>query len=376
MVYLDYNATTPVLAEVFEAMRPYFCSDWGNPSSSYRFGAKLKRSLENAREQVAALANTDPSAVLFTSCATESNNAAIRAALELAPKKRHVVTSAAEHSSVLNFCKHLESAGYSVTYLEIRQDGHVSLQELEGSITDQTALVSLMWANNETGVIHPVGEIGSICENKGVLFHCDAVQAAGKVSMDIPACAVDFLTLSAHKLFGPKGCGALIAIPRLLHNPVLFGGHQEEDRRGGTENVASIIGFGKAAELASSHLSDWSTKCRQLRDSLEGQIVGQIPGAWVNGDPKSRLPNTTNIGFPGINSDAMVGLLDSLGVCVSSGSACLSSSISPSHVIFAMTGSHEKARESLRFSTSHLNSQEEIDLAVAAVKRATASFGR
>lgn len=370
MIYLDHNATTPIAPEVLEAMMPHLTKDWGNPSSGYRFGSKLKQALDNAREQLATLVGADPASVLFTSCATESNNAAIRAALESAPGKRHVITAKTEHSSVLSFCKELEKTGYSVTYLPVNQEGLISVLDLDQAITAQTAVVSLMWANNETGVVSPVEEIASACRERGVLFHCDAVQAAGKILIDSVACLVDFLTLSAHKIYGPKGCGALIMSPKLLYKPVLFGGQQEGGRRGGTENVAAIVGFGKAAEFAAANLAPWSAQSNRLRNKLEEKILAKIPEAWVNGSQKQRLPNTTNIGLPSVNSDAMVCLLDSLGVCVSSGSACLASSLSPSHVIFAMTGSHDKARQSLRFSVSHLNTEDEINRAVEAVKRA------
>jgi len=348
--------------------------NWGNPSSGYRFGAKLKQALDNAREQVAALVGADPASVVFTSCATESNNAAICAALHAFPNKRHIITSQTEHSSVLNYCKELEQTGYSVTYLPVNQDGLISISELDQAITEQTAVVSLMWANNETGVVSPIEEITSVCHLHNVLFHCDAVQAAGKVPIDLSEYRADFLSLTAHKISGPKGCGALISVPKHHAKPILFGGKQEGGRRGGTENVASIVGFGKAAEIAAANLTKWSDQCNQLRNRLESRILTEIQGTWVNGSQKQRVSNTTNIGFPGVNSDAMVGLLDSLGVCVSSGSACDSSSMSPSPVIYAMTGSHDKARQSLRFSTSHLNTQHEIDQAVEAVKKSSASL--
>ena len=355
-------------------MMPFLTKNWGNPSSGYRFGSNIKQSLDNAREQLATLVGADPASVLFTSCATESNNAAIRAALESSPGKRHIVTAKTEHSSVLSFCKELEKKGYSVTYLPVNQDGLISVLDLDQAITEQTAVVTLMWANNETGVISPVEEILSVCRERSVLFHCDAVQAAGKIQIDSISSSPDLLTLSAHKIYGPKGCGALIASEKNLKNPVLFGGQQEGGRRGGTENVAAIVGFGKAAELAAEKFAKWSANSNQLRNKLEGKILAELPGTWVNGRQSQRLPNTTNIGFPGVNSDAMVGLMDSLGVCVSSGSACLASSLSPSHVVFAMTGSHDKARQSLRFSVSHLNTEQEMNEVVEAVKKAAASL--
>ena len=370
MIYLDNNATTPIAPEVLEAMMPFLTKDWGNPSSGYRFGSKLKLALDNAREQLATLVGADPNSVLFTSCATESNNAAIRAALESTPGKRHIITAKTEHSSVLSYCKELEKTGCPVTYLPVNQDGLISVLELDQAINEQTAIVSLMWANNETGVVSPVEEIASVCRERGALFHCDAVQTAGKVSMESIACSPDFLTLSAHKICGPKGCGALIASTKHLDKPVLFGGQQEGGRRGGTENVAAIVGFGKAAELAKVDFTTRSAQTSKLRNKLEEKILAEISGSWVNGSRKQRLPNTTNIGFSGVNSDAMVGLLDSMGVCVSSGSACMAGSLSPSHVVYAMTGSHDKARQSLRFSLSHLNTEQEMDEVVEALKKA------
>jgi len=245
---------------------------------------------------------------------------------------------------------------------------------LDQAITEHTSVVSLMWANNETGVVSPVEEIASLCRERGVLFHCDAVQAAGKIQIDSISNSPDFITLSAHKIYGPKGCGALIASEENLKKQVLFGGQQEGGRRGGTENVAAIVGFGKAAELATENLATRSAESYRLRNKLEEAILTEISGTWVNGSQKQRLPNTTNIGFPGVNSDAMVGLLDSMGVCASSGSACLASSLSPSHVVFAMTGSHDKAGQSLRFSTSHSNTEQEMADAVETIKKAAAAL--
>lgn len=374
MIYLDHNATTPTSKEVLEAMMPYLTESWGNPSSGYRFGSLVKQALNTAREQVASLVSADPASVLFTGCATESNNAAIRTALASSPGKRHIITSQVEHSSVLAFCRELETTGYSVTYLRANEHGQITAADLAKAITDQTAVVSLMWANNETGVVSPVEEFATVCLSKDVLFHCDAVQAAGKLPIDVSAVPIDLLTLSAHKIYGPKGCGALIGAGSFFPKPILFGGNQEDGRRGGTENVAAIVGFGKAAELAAANLETRSRHSLELRSKLEQHILADIPGSWVNGNKSPRLPNTTNIGLPKVNSDALVGLLDSVGVCVSSGSACLANSLSPSHVIHAMTGSHDKARQSLRFSVSHLNSDAEIDQAVELVKEAVKAF--
>lgn len=362
MIYLDYNATTPLLPEVWEAMQPYFSTRWGNPSSAYRFGAQLKVEIDRAREAVAALVGAEASEIVFTSCATESNNTAMNAALEANPGKQHVVTSAVEHSAVLNFCKNAERRGYRVTYLGVDTEGLLDLTRLSESITGKTALVSLMWANNETGVLFPVEEIAKICHDKGVLFHCDAVQAVGKIPVDVNRVLADYLTISAHKLYGPKGVGALFVKRGAPFEPMLFGGHQEGGRRGGTENVGLIVGFGVAAECANRDLEARGAHAKELRDKLEAEILNAIPGTHVNGSRIHRTPNTTNIGFDGIDSDALVTFLDSQEVCVSSGSACLANALAPSHVVLAMTQSVDSAKKALRFSLSHLNADQDISV--------------
>ena len=369
MIYLDYNSTTPLLPEVWDAMQPFFVTRWGNPSSAYRFGAQLKAEIERAHEAVAALVGAEADEVVFTSCATESNNAAMNAALTAQPNKRHIITSAVEHSAVLNFCKAAEKRGYQVTYLGVNADGLCDLAELAEAIKDDTALVSLMWANNETGVISPVEEIAKVCREKGVLFHCDAVQAVGKISVEANTIPADYLTISAHKLYGPKGIGALCIRNGAPFEPMVIGGHQEAGRRGGTENVGLIVGFGVAADLAKRNLAERVAQVRPLRDELESEILKAIPGSRVNGNPALRIPNTTNIGFDGIDSDAMVAFLDGHGVCVSSGSACMSSALTPSHVVLAMTQSVAKAKQAIRFSLSHLTSAVEIAEAGERVKQ-------
>ncbi len=350
MIYLDHNATTPVLPEVLEAMMPYFTSEWGNPSSAYKFGSKLKGVIETAREQVAELIGAQPREVIFTSCATESNNAAIHAALKANPNKRHIVTSAVEHSSVLNYCMALEKEGYRVTRLSVDRDGLLKLADLETAITDQTALVSLMWANNETGVLFPVKEISEICRSRGVLYHCDAVQAAGKIEIDVRKIPVDYLSLTGHKLHAPKGIGALYVRRRTPFSPLIHGGHQERNLRGGTESVPLIVGMGRAAELARKHLPDYEKKVRPLRDKLEEGILSLIPNTELNGHKTQRLSNTTNITFHGIESEALLILLDQEGVCASSGSACLADSDEPSHVIKAMKPESAASRQMIRMS--------------------------
>ena len=366
--------TTAVLPEVFEAMRPFFCEEWGNPSSSYKFGAKLKGVIEEARARVAALAGVYAGEIIFTSCATESNNAAIHSALKANPKKRHLITSAVEHSSVLNYCKDLERNGWSVTYLPVDREGLLSMPDLETAISDDTALVSLMWANNETGVLFPVEEIAQLCRARGVLFHCDAVQAVGKIPVDVKNVPVDYLSITGHKLGAPKGVGALYVHRKAPFSPYLHGGHQERGRRGGTESVPLIAGLGKAAELAARHPPDAPAKIGALRDELETGILNAVPNTELNGHKTRRLANTTNITFHGIESEALLLLLDQAGICASSGSACLADSPDPSHVIAAMkpgTTSHQ----TLRFSLGLDNTVAEIRAAIAAVERSTTTLG-
>ncbi|MBI3796139.1 MAG: aminotransferase class V-fold PLP-dependent enzyme [Deltaproteobacteria bacterium] len=369
MIYLDNNGTTQVLPEVIEAMMPYFTTDWGNPSSSYKFGSKLKTVIETAREQVADLIGAHPREVIFTSCGTESNNAAIHAALKAHPGKRHLITSAVEHSSVLNYCMALEQEGYRVTYLPVDRDGLLKLADLEHAITDETAVVSLMWANNETGVLFPVKEIAELCRSRGVLYHCDAVQAASKIAIDVPKISIDYLSLTGHKFHAPKGIGALYVRRKTPISPYVYGGHQEHGLRGGTESVPLIVGMGKAAQLARRHLLVYDKKVRPLRDTLEDGILNSVPNTELNGHRTERLANTSNITFHGVESEALLILLDKEGICASSGSACLADSDEPSHVIKAMKPDSTASQQMIRFSLDVGNSQEEIRGTVAAVQR-------
>ncbi len=368
MIYLDNNGTTQVLPEVIEAMMPYFTTDWGNPSSSYKFGSKLKTVIETARDQVADLIGAHPREVIFTSCGTESNNAAIHAALKAHPGKRHIVTSAVEHSSVLNYCMALEKEGCRVTYLPVDRDGLLKLADLENAIGDETAIVSLMWANNETGVLFPVKEIAEICRSRCVLYHCDAVQAAGKTVIDVQKTPADYLSLTGHKFHAPKGIGTLYVRRKTPISPYLYGGHQERGLRGGTESVPLIVGMGKAAQLARKHLPDYEKKVRPLRDKLEDGILNSIPNTELNGHKTQRLANTSNITFDGIESEALLILLDKEGICASSGSACLADSDEPSHVIKAMKPESAASRQMIRFSLDVSNSQKEVEQIVAAVQ--------
>lgn len=361
MIYLDHNATTPIIPEVLEAMMPYLTTAWGNPSSTYRFGARLKGTISNAREQVAELIGASPTEIIFTSCATESNNTAIQAALKANPDKRHIVTSQVEHSSVLTCCKTMEREGYRVTYLPVDHEGLLSLTDLESAITDDTALVSLMWANNETGVLFPVEEIGERCMARGVPFHCDAVQAAGKLPVDTSNVNASYLSISGHKIGAPKGIGVLYVRDSAPYTSFIHGGHQEEGRRGGTENIAFVAGIGVAATIAQSRLMDYDRLVRPLRDAFESKLLNLISTAKINGNVQMRLVNTSNIRFPGIDNVAALTYLDQQGVCASSGSACMNSALTASHVITAMSRERKYAEESIRFSLCPDNTIDEIN---------------
>jgi cysteine desulfurase len=359
--YFDNNATTRVAPEVVDGMLPFLREYWGNPSSTYAFGRQVGEHVDRARARVAALINAEPREILFTSCGTESNNSAIHSALATQPAKRHVLTTAVEHSANTKFCALLQKQGYTVTFLPVAPDGGLDLELLEKSIRPDTAIVSVMWANNETGVLFPIREIAAICRRQGVLFHTDAVQTPGKLKIDVRELDVDFLSLSAHKLHAPKGIGLLYVKRRAKYQPYIVGGGQERGRRGGTENVAYIVGFGRAAELAAASLEDENTRVRALRDKLENAILGSIPGASRNGAKEPRLPNTSNIAFEGVEAEGILMLLDQAGICASSGSACTTGSLDPSHVLTAMGCSAARARSSIRFSLGIYNTEAEVD---------------
>ncbi|MCX8157217.1 MAG: cysteine desulfurase NifS [Verrucomicrobiae bacterium] len=359
--YFDNNATTQVAPEVIEAMVPYLRDLWGNPSSAYKFANEIHKGVEQAREKVAALINADPKEVVFTSCGTESNNAALHSALATQPNKRHVVTTAVEHSANINYGEYLQKQGYEVTFLPVDSEGLLDLKEVERAIRPDTAIVSVMYANNETGVVFPIKEIAAICKAKGVLCHTDAVQVPGKLKLDVRDLGVDFLSLSAHKLHAPKGIGMLYIKRRTKFQPYIIGGHQERGRRGGTENVASIIGFGRAAELAMERLQEENTRVRALRDRLENTILTTIPHTFRNGAKEPRLPNTCNIAFDFVEAEAVLLLLDQVNICASSGSACTTGSLDPSHVLMAMGLTPMRARGSVRFSLGIYNTDEDVD---------------
>jgi len=359
--YFDNNATTRVAPEVVAAMLPILSEYYGNPSSAYTFGHQVGQFLDDARARVAALVNADPKEIFFTSCGTESDNTALHSALATQPQKRHILTTSVEHAALITHCQWLKKQGVEVTFLPVDSEGRLDPRLLERSIRPDTALVSVMFANNETGVVFPIAEIAAICRAKGVLFHTDAVQTPGKIKLDVRELGVDFLSLSAHKLHAPKGVGMLYVRRRTKFQPYIMGGHQERGRRGGTENVASIVGFGKAAELAMEHIDDENTRVRALRDHLEATILKTIRYTRVNGNTVSRLPNTTNIAFDFVEAEAILMLFDQAGICASSGSACTTGSLDPSHVLVAMGISPMQARGSVRFSLGVYNTAEEVD---------------
>jgi cysteine desulfurase len=359
--YFDNNATTRVAPEVIEAMLPLLTDYWGNPSSAYGFAKEAARRVEHAREQLAALINASPAEIIFTSCGTESNNAAIHSALVTQEDRHHVITTAVEHSANIKFARYLEQCGYEVTLLPVEPDGSLDLHLLEKSIRPETAIVSVMWANNETGVLLPIEEIAALCRSKDVLFHSDAVQVPGKCRVDVREVGADYLSLSAHKLHAPKGIGLLYVKRRVRFQPYVIGGGQEKGRRGGTENTAHIVGFGRAAEMALASLDDENTRVRGLRDRLERWILRHIPKTSRNGAKEPRLPNTANIAFEGVEAEMLLSSLDRLGICASSGSACTTGIIEPSHVLTAMGVKPARAKGSIRFSLGIYNTEEEVD---------------
>ncbi|MFA6547232.1 MAG: aminotransferase class V-fold PLP-dependent enzyme, partial [Limisphaerales bacterium] len=334
--YFDNNATTRVAPEVLTAMTPFFTERWGNASSAYSFGNEVVKDIDLAREKVAALIGADPREIIFTSCGTESNITALHSAMITQPGRRHVLTTAVEHSANIKFGEYLRRRGYDVTFLPVESDGSLDLHMLEKSIRPDTAIVSVMWANNETGVLFPLEEIAAICRSRGVLYHTDAVQVPGKLRMDVDELGVDFLSLSAHKLHAPKGVGLLYCRYTAPYHSYIIGGGQEKGRRGGTENVPYIVGFGRAAELALASIQDENTRIRALRDRLEQTILATIPDTNRNGGRDARLPNTSNLTFSGCEAEGILLLLDREGICVSSGSACTTGSLAPSHVLTAM----------------------------------------
>ena len=360
-IYLDNNATTRVAPEVLEDMLPYLADLYGNPSSMHTFGGQLYRKIEDARGKVAALINAEADEIIFTSCGTESDNTAIMSAMESQPRKRHIVTSRVEHPAVLNFCQHLGRKGHRVTFLPVDRQGQMDMDSVLRILDEDVAVVSIMYANNETGVIFPIERLCEILKERGILFHTDAVQAAGKIPLDVKKVPVDMLTISGHKLHAAKGVGVLFIRKGTRFHPYVIGGHQERGRRAGTENVASIIGLGRAAELAHRQMHEEFSYLSGLRDRLENGLLNFCPDTRVNGDRHSRLPNTLNISFEYVEGEAILLRLNEYGICASSGSACTSGSLEPSHVLRAMGVPYTAVHGSIRFSLSRYTTEEDID---------------
>ncbi|MDD5583490.1 MAG: cysteine desulfurase NifS [Candidatus Omnitrophica bacterium] len=374
LVYTDNNATTMAAPQVLEAMHPFLTEKYGNPSSMHLFGGQVHHDIEQARQSVASLLGAnEASEIIFTSCGTESDNTAIVSTLRSNPEKRHIITTKVEHPAVLSLCKYLETTGYRVTYLNVDNEGLLDLEELKSAIDHDTALISIMYANNETGIIFPIEEIAEIARVRGVVFHTDAVQAVGKVPFKLTELPVDLLSLSGHKLHAPKGVGALYVRRGTKFSPFLIGGHQEAGRRGGTENVASIVGLGVACKLAAQAINDENTRVKKLRDTLENALLAKVSNSRINGNREQRLPNTSNISFEFIEGEAILLMLDEKGIAASSGSACTSGSLTPSHVLRAMGVPFTYLQGSIRFSLSRYNDEGDIEHIVehlpAVVKR-------
>lgn len=364
-VYLDYSATTPVKQEVLNEMIPYFTEKFGNPSSLYEIGAEAKEAITRAREQVAQLIGAKPQEVIFTSCGSESDNWALTSTAHWKKVKgNHIITTKIEHHAILHTCKALEKEGYQVTYLGIGSDGRIDLKELEDAITDQTILISIMMVNNEMGAIQPIKEAAAIAKKHGILFHTDAVQAGGNVPIDVEDLGVDMLSLSAHKIYGPKGIGAMYIRKGVALPPLINGGAQEMKKRAGTENVPYIVGFGKAAELARLNLDEHIAKLTEMRNYFIAQVQEKIPYVDVNGGMEHRHPGNANLAFNFIEGESLLLMLDYYGISISTGSACSSKSLEPSHVLMALGVPVEKIHGSLRFTVGDFTTKEDLDYTV------------
>lgn len=367
-IYLDNNATTACDPKVVEAMLPYFLEQFGNPSSIHSFGSGVGRAVSKARKQVQDLLGAEhDSEIIFTSCGTESDNTAIMSALKCFPNRKEIITTTVEHPAVLALCTQLEKEGYTIHRLKVDGKGRLDLEEYRSLLTPNVAIVSVMWANNETGTLFPVEEMAEMAHAAGIQFHTDAVQAVGKVPIDLKSTKIDMLSVSGHKLHAPKGIGVLYLRRGVRFRPLLRGGHQERGRRAGTENAASVVGLGKACELALEHIEFENVQVKALRDRLEQGILSQVPHCFVTGDPVNRLPNTANIAFEYIEGEAILMLLNKKGIAASSGSACTSGSLEPSHVMRAMDIPYTAAHGTIRFSLSRYNTQAEIDRVIEAV---------
>ena len=368
MIYLDSNATSQIAPEVVEAMTPFLTEQFANPSSAYSISKPIKAALSEAREQCATLIGASASEIIFTGCGTESDNAAVVSALATYPDRKHVITTTAEHSAVLEPCTLAKEKGIEVTHLKVNEQGLIELEELRAEIRPgETALVSMIWANNETGVLAPVLEAAEIAREAGALFHTDAVQAAGKIAIDLSKTSSDLLSISGHKFHAPKGIGLLYASRRVRFQPLLSGGGQEGGRRAGTENVPYIVGLGKAADLMQQQPHQGEGSVRFLRDRFESALLAQIEGSEINGHPENRLPTTSNLHLPGIDSAGLLILLDEEEIYCSAGSACHTGALNPSHVLTAMGFDRKRAASSVRFSFSRFNTIEQVDIAIEKV---------
>lgn len=374
-IYLDNNATTRVEPEVVEAMLPFFTEHFGNPSSIHAFGSQVGKALKTARQQVQTLLGAEhDSEIIFTSCGTESDSTAILSALKAQPERNTVITTTVEHPAILTLCEWLEKEGYIVHKLKVDKKGRLDMDEYKSLLHDRVAIVSAMWANNETGTIFPVEEMAELAHAKGIMFHTDAVQAIGKIPIDLKNTKIDMLSLSGHKLHAPKGIGVLYLRRGCRFRPLLRGGHQERGRRAGTENAASIVALGKACEMAQAHMEFENTEVKRLRDKLEKGILSQISHAFATGDTSNRLPNTCNIAFEYIEGEAILLLLNKMGIAASSGSACTSGSLEPSHVMRAMGIPYTAAHGTVRFSLSRHNTEDEVDYVIEAVPKIIAQL--
>jgi cysteine desulfurase len=367
-IYLDHNATTPLRPEVLAAMTPYLTGEYGNASSIHAYGQNARGAVEQARLQVARLVGARDTEIMFTSGGTESDNYAILGAVAAAPgRTKHVITSAIEHVAALDPCRALAKQGIELTILPVDRNGLMNPEDVRGALRPETALITIMLANNEIGTIEPIADIGRIAKEKGVVFHTDAVQAAGKIPIGVEKLGVDLLSISAHKFCGPKGVGALYVRKGMRLEPLLYGGHSERDRRPGTEDVAAIAGMGKAADLALAEMAGESERIGALRDRLERELLERVPHAWVNGAGAPRVPNTANLTFPFIEGESMVIALDLKGIACSTGAACSSGALEPSHVLLALGLAPEDARATLRLSLGHQTTSDEIDFALETI---------
>ncbi|MBS99344.1 MAG: cysteine desulfurase NifS [Oceanospirillaceae bacterium] len=367
-IYLDNNATTMVDPAVFDEMKPYFCEQFGNPSSLHNFGNKVGFALKKARKQVQDLIGAEhDSEIIFTSCGTESDSTAILSALKAQPERKEIITTVVEHPAVLTLCEYLETEGYTVHKLEVDSKGRLDLDKYKSLLSDNVAVVSVMWANNESGTLFPVEEMAQMAAQAGVMFHTDAVQAVGKLPINLKESAISMLSLSGHKLHAPKGIGVLYLRRGVRYRPLLRGGHQERGRRAGTENAAAIVGLGKACEMAAEHMAFENTQVKAMRDRLEEGLLAAIPNCFVTGDPDNRLPNTASIAFEYIEGEAILLLLNKVGIAASSGSACTSGSLEPSHVMRAMGIPYTAAHGTVRFSFSRYNTMEEVERVIKEV---------